>query len=156
VEKLYQAGFLVRQVSQTDPMLVVSVSAPGEPIGAEQLAALMSAAAHVTELGLQSSGIDDSDLAGLQAFTELTRLRLDNNEVSDAGIGVLAGLPRLSHLNLYGNSAVSDASVDALSGMTQLQRVYLWQTSISEAGAERLRQRRPDLGVELATTAGKD
>lgn len=153
VQKLYAAGFLVRQVSQTDPLLVVSVYAPGAPIQAEQLAALMSAAELVTELDLQSSSIADRDLDGLQRFTELARLRLDNNDVTDAGVRLLAGLPRLSYLNLYGNSAVSDASVDALSDMTQLQRVYLWQTSVSEAGAERLRQRRPDLRVELATTA---
>jgi hypothetical protein len=150
VERLHAAGFLVRQVSQADPHLIVSVYSPGTRVGAEQLAVLLAAAEQIVELDLQDAGIGDSAAADLSKIAGLARLRLSRNELTDRGVEALAGLPRLERLNLYANTGVTDASVDALAGAASLKTLAIWQTGMTDSGIARLRQRRPDLAVQGA------
>jgi uncharacterized membrane protein len=151
VEPLYAAGFLVRQVSQADPRLVVSVYSPGARVDAQKIAALLSAAGAIVELNLQDAELDDFTAASLGKLTALTRLRLSHNALTDRGIEILAGLPRLERLNLYSNPGVTDASVDVLARIASLRRLDVWQTGITADGIARLRQRRPDLTVQSTT-----
>jgi Leucine-rich repeat (LRR) protein len=115
----------------------------------EQIAALTAAATSVFDLNLQDSGIQDGDLAGLGAFSELARLRLNNNEITDTGIAFLEELPRLQYLNLYGNRGVTDVGLESLSQIPNLARLYLWETGVSADGIEKLRARRPALSVDI-------
>jgi uncharacterized membrane protein len=153
VEKLYAAGFLVRQVSQSDPKLVVSVSSPGTALDEAALRALAAAGAQVVDLNLQNASIDDDDLAGLAGLAGLTNLRLSRNEITDRGIATLARLPKLASLNLYGNGGVTDAGAETLGRIATLERVYLWQTGVTNAGAAKLRTARPGLAVQLDANA---
>lgn len=156
VAGLYEAGFLSRQVSQSDSRLIVSVYSPGKPLESEQLAALLSAADGIGELDLRNAGIDDGDLAEFARFTQLTRLRLNGNQVSDQGVEIVARLPTLQYLNLYANEAVTDAALDALAGMPALEELYVWQTGVSAEGAARLRAQRPNLVIQAGTAASLD
>jgi uncharacterized membrane protein len=148
VERLYAAGFLVRQVSQTDPHLIVSVYSPNSRILAEQIAVLVAAADAIVELNLQDAFLDDDELANIGRFTQLTRLRLSHNELTDRTVASLRGLTRLERLKLYANPGITDASVDVLAALPALQRVDLWQTSITDAGLARLRELRPQLELQ--------
>ncbi len=150
VERLYAAGFLVRQVAQADPRLIVSVYSPGTRVGADALAALLSAGNEIVELNLQDAGVDDAVAADLAKLAAVVRLRLSRNAITDRGVALLSALPRIEHLNLYGNGGVTDASVDVLAGVGSLRRVDVWQTGMTEDGIARLRQRRPDLQVQGA------
>jgi hypothetical protein len=153
VDRLYRNGFLVRQVSQSDAHLVVSVYSPGSRVVAQHMALLESAAEEIVELNLQDAGVDDSLLANIGRFDEVTRLRLSRNNVTDSTVGVIAAsMPRLERLNLYANPGVTDASVDVFAGMTALRRLDVWRTSISEEGMARLRDLRPDLELQGETT----
>jgi hypothetical protein len=156
VDRLYRAGFLVRQVSQSDAHLVVSVYSPGARIVADQMAVLLTAADRIVELDLQDGGLGDELLTDIGKLTELARLRLSRNALTDRAISSLATLPRLERLNLYANPGITDASVEALVRFASLRRLDVWQTGISAAGVARLRQLRPDLGVqgETATVLG--
>jgi hypothetical protein len=80
-------------------------------------------------------------------------LRLSGNSLTDRGVASLAGLARLTHLNLYANPGVTDESVDALGRLPALQRVDVWQTGISRAGIARLRKLRPGLEIRGAAAA---
>ncbi len=146
---LFEAGFLVRQASQSDPRLVVSVHSPGSSLDTEQLAILRTAAASIVSLNLQSAGLVDADLAGFDAFTELKQLRLSNNALTDAGVAVLTDLDNLEVLNLYGNPGISDASLESLLALESLQSVYLWGTAVNAQAAARLREQRPELEVQI-------
>jgi len=149
VAALNEAGFLVRQVSQSDARLTVRVLSPGKALAREQLDALLMAAPQIVELDLQDSKIEDEDLEGFEQFVELVRLRLSGNEVTDKGLATLASLGRLQYLNLYGNQGVTDAGLDTLAAVAALRNLYVWRTGVSQDGATRLSETRPGIVVEL-------
>ena len=151
VDRLYRAGFLVRQVSVADPRLVVSVYSPGALVIAPQMALLATAADQIAELNLQDAGLDDDELADIGKFTELTRLRLSRNQLTDRTVMQFVSMPHLERLNLYANPGITDASVETLASIPSLRRLDVWQTGITEAGLARLRQLRPDLELQAAT-----
>jgi uncharacterized membrane protein len=151
VGKLFAAGFLARQLSQSDPRLVVSVNSPGADLDKAALGVLAQAGSQIVDLNLQNAGLDDDDLATLGEFGAVTQLRLSRNRITDRGVGTLARLPKLASLNLYGNAGVTDTGVEALGRIATLRQVYLWQTGVTSAGVAKLRTARPDLAVQLDT-----
>ncbi len=151
IQSLFGKGFIVRQASQNDPHLVVSVSSPGSPISAAQVAALFDVADRVVELNVQDASIDDATLGDIAKFAELIRLRVSQNELTDRSINALSSLTKLERLNLYGNRRVTDNSVDALARIGSLKRVDIWQTGITSEGLARLRKLRPDLDIQGTT-----
>jgi hypothetical protein len=153
VDRLYGAGFLVRQVSQSDPHLVVSVYSPGARVIDEHMAVLLTAADQIVELNLQDAGLDDEVLADIGRFTGLTRLRLSRNEITDKTVEAFTNMPRLERLNLYANPGVTDSSVDVLASLRALKRLDVWQTSITPEGLVRLRALRPELELQGETSA---
>ena len=148
IDRLYRSGFLVRQISEADPHLVVSVYSPGARVIDEHIAVLLTAADQIVELNLQDALLEDSVLADVGRFTELTRLRLGHNELTDRTVAALAGMRQLERLNLYSNRGITDASVDVLAGMQSLRRLDVWNTGMTEAGMARLRELRPDLELQ--------
>jgi len=165
VDRLYRSGFLVRQVSDNDRHLVVSVYSPGARVIDQHVAVLLTAADQIVELNLQDALLDDSVLVDIGKFTELTRLRLSHNELTDRTVAKLAGLRKLERLNLYSNPGITDASVEVLASLPELKRLDVWNTGITEKGMARLRELRPDLelqgesssfGVEFPLPGGAD
>jgi uncharacterized membrane protein len=153
VRKLFDAGFLVRQVSQDDAGLVVTVSSPGTALEAGALAALAAAAPAIVDLNLPNADLDDAELASIGALPAATHLRLANNRLTDTSLAGLAASPALKYLNLYGNAGVTDAGLAALAGSSSLRELYLWQTAVTPAGAARLRGQRPGLVVDVGAAA---
>jgi uncharacterized membrane protein/mono/diheme cytochrome c family protein len=149
VADLFAAGLLVRQVSQSDAGLVVSVNSPGTPLGEPALAALAAAATVIVDLNLADTALDDAQLAALGDLSAATHLRLARNRLTDGALAALAHLPRLTYLNLYGNAGVTDAGLAQLGASTSLQDLYVWQTGASAAGVEELRKQRPQLTVDF-------
>lgn len=154
VEKLAAAGFMARQVSQSDPTLVVSPVAAGTPMGPEQVSILAGAPDQIVELSLQRTGVDDSAMATIAQLPELTHLRLENNSITDAGVTALQPLAKLEYLNLYGNSGVTDRSVEALASLPALKEVYLWRTGVTARGVANLQRLRPDLVINNGESSG--
>ena len=149
VGNLFAAGFLARQLSQSDPRLVVSVNSPGTNIDEAAFGALAQAGSQIVDLSLQNTGLDDDGLAALGELAAVTELRLSHNKITDRGVGALARLPKLKSLNLYGNAGVTDAGVEALGRIATLRQLYLWQTGVTSAGVAKLRAARPDIAVQL-------
>jgi cytochrome c len=153
VEKLFEAGFLVRQVSQQDARLVVAVNSPGKALDGAALAALASAGPQIVDLNLANADLDDVELASIGALPAVTHLRLARNRLTDAALADLAALPALEHLNLYGNAGITDGGIAALAASDSLRELFVWQTAVSPDGAARLREKRPGLAVDLGATA---
>jgi len=151
VAKLFAAGFLVRQLSQSDARLVVNVSSPGTALGADALAALAAAASQIVDLNLAAAALDDAGLAAIGALPAATHLRLARNELTDAGLAALASAPQLEFLNLYGNSRITDQGVVVLGTIATLREVHLWGTGVTLEGATRLRKERPGIVVDVGS-----
>jgi uncharacterized membrane protein len=152
VERLFEAGFLVRQVSQQDARLIVTVNSPGKALDSAALAALRAAAAQIVDLNLANADLDDVDLASIGALSAVTHLRLARNRLTDAGLAAIAALPALEHLNLYGNAGVTDSGLATLAGVDSLREIYVWQTAVTAAGAASLREQRSALAVNIGPT----
>jgi hypothetical protein len=146
-ERLVGAGFMARQNALSDEHLVVSAISPGSQFSDEQLEVLAGSGAKVGELELERTGLTDSSAPSLAKLQDLARLRLDNNKFTDKGIAALAPLRKLQYLNVYGNPGVTDTSIATLVQLPALREVYLWGTSVSPGGAQKLRQQRPELRV---------
>ena len=153
VRELAAAGLLVRQVSQSDARLVVSVGSPGTPLDAAALAALAAAAPSIVDLNLANADLDDAELASIGALPAVTYLRLARNQLTDLGVADLAALPALEHLNIYANAGITDGGLAALAASRTLREIFVWQTAVSPDGAERLREQRPGLAVKLGSVS---
>jgi uncharacterized membrane protein len=151
VATLAASGLLARQVAQSDARLVVSPSSPGTPLDAAAFEALAAAAPSIVDLNLAGTALDDAELRAIGELPAATHLRLARNELTDAALAHVAAAAHLAYLNLYGNAAITDAGLDTLAGIATLREVFLWQTGVTPAGAERLRSMRPDLTVFLGT-----
>ena len=92
----------------------------------------LSGLTNLTRLALGGNSI--SDLSALSdaisGLTRLERLYLDTNSISD--VSALSGFTRLERLILYNNS-ISDLS--PLSGLTNLEQLYLENNSISDVSS---------------------
>jgi len=110
--------------------------------------------------GLQPYALDAIDLPkksptdeDVRRFAHLTGLRSvymsKARRMTDAGLGALAGLRELRHLNVYW-SAVTDAGLAAVANMVHLEYLHLGLTRIQGPGLARLAglQRLQTLSVE--------
>jgi hypothetical protein len=152
VAALSAAGLLVRQVSQSDARLVVSVGSPGTTLEAPAIAALAAAAAQIVDLNVAGTALDDAGLKAIGALPSATHLRLARNLLTDAALTDLAALPALEHLNLYGNAGITDGGIAALAASGTLRELFVWQTAVTPQGAARLREQRPGLAVDTGVT----
>jgi len=70
---------------------------------------------------------------------EVVTVRLNDSEISDAGLGELTGLTSLKWLFLE-NTQITDAGLTHLQGMTRLIELNLNQTQITDAGLLHLKE----------------
>jgi uncharacterized membrane protein len=145
---LADANFMARPVSLSDPRLIVSPIAPGAHYTAAQVAVLGQAASVIVDLDLRNAGLGDDMIAPLQQLGALEHLRLDRNALNDHSVGQLATLGKLTSLSLYGNQGVTDASIEGIARMASLQKIYLWQTGVTPAGVQKLKQLKPALFID--------
>ena len=76
---------------------------------------------------VHSANLDDSDVAELQTFTDLTELMLTETRISDAGLVEVGQLRHLTTLSLD-ETRVTDAGLENLLGLTHLQSLDLAHT----------------------------
>jgi hypothetical protein len=136
----------LRPVTPGGQALEFTAAIAGSAFGDAELAALREVADDLVWLDLSRTGVTDAGLAVLAEMPRLRRLDLRGTAIGDAGVEALAGLRALETLSLYG-TGVTDAGLSRLSELRRLSRLYLGGTAVTEAGLERLREARPDLEV---------
>lgn len=80
----------------------------------------------------------DQDAAHLGELSSLTRLSLDNTQITDAGMIHLKGLTSLQRLSFYG-CQVTGEGFEHLKGLTNLRLLDLRLTQVTDEGLEHLR-----------------
>ena len=128
------------------PLLSVSFTSYQGRTGTRDVIGLVTIAANVATLDLGRTRINDAALEVVAKMTRLIKLDLRQTNITDKALKQLAGLQNLRSLNLF-KVNITDESIGLLSGLKKLETVYLWQSKVSPAGAQQLRDRRPDLRV---------
>lgn len=145
LEKLAQAGFKTVPLSSDNHFLEVELVEKAR--GAEQFEALLEVKEQITWLDVGGKGITDAALTVIGQLPNLTRLRVEQNAVTDEGIIELKKLRHLEYLNLYGTQ-ITDKALATIKEIKTLNNLYVWQTGVSEEAIESLTKERPDLAVD--------
>jgi len=87
---------------------------------------LKRVAKNVIWLNLSNNGLSDTDLDFLPLMTNLEKLRLEKNPVTDQIIKELLGLNHLEALNLN-ETRITSVGIEKLKQMPNLKRVYSWK-----------------------------
>ena len=85
-------------------------------------------------------------MAVVATLRDLEELNLDYTAVNAKGFALLQGMPKLRELHLD-SVDIGDESVDVLASMPNLQTVNLYHTTVTAAGAERLKKALPKCNV---------
>jgi len=150
IEELRKNGLIARQLYQNNNYLDIRVSPDLTDLSVENLRAVLLASDQITWLDLSGAGITDEHMEIIGQLEKLTRLRINSNLISDEGLPYLTKLKYLESLNLY-NTKVSDNGLIALEPINSLKRAYLWQTQVTPKGANKLKEKLPNLDIDLGT-----
>jgi Leucine-rich repeat (LRR) protein len=85
-------------------------------------------------LNVSGTKVSDNDIETISQFTNLERLRLDANPLTDKGIGKLTGLNRLQSLNVNETNITNDC-IGLFGKLVSLKRVYAVKTGIRKEDA---------------------
>lgn len=130
IKRLEKMGFRVRVLShETGAMDVVLPSDAARGQASELLKALLPFKDQIFWLSMAETGIQDADLSHIAQFSNLQRLRIENNAITDTGISALSSLSKLESLNLNG-TRVSVAGLESLTQINLLKSLYIWNTAI--------------------------
>lgn len=129
---------------------------PGTELASGALSELAAAApTQVTSIGLDDQDLGDDQLAVLAEFSNLNRLRLNGTKVTALTISRLAGLEHLESLNLY-NTSVGDEILVELAKFPALNKLYLWQSGVTTAAAETFAESNPRVNVNTGILSDTD
>lgn len=98
--------------------------------------------------GSEAAGMGDGCLAGVQKLTQLRRLSLAGNRITDDGLTRLSGLTGLEDLDLMATD-VTDAGLEHLHSLRKLVSLNLAGTRVTPAGISRFKQAHPDVEILL-------
>lgn len=129
VEKLREKGLTVRVMLHQPVMLDVTLPAQSGVSMKEIQNELGAVAKNVVWLNLSDNDLKEDDLAVLKQMTNLEKLRLEKNPVTD-GIGdLLANMKYLQAVNLN-ETQLSDSGLARLQQHPSLKRIYSWKTAV--------------------------
>ena len=149
LKALQDMKIVAKPIAQTSNLLTVSFinvrnSEPEQR--RKYLDALLKVKDQIYWLDLSDAGIEDEDLKIVAQMPELRQLRLEKNEITDAGVAHLTKLENLVYLNLY-NNPVTNESLLAVAQLPALEKLFVWQTQITEEAIAELNTSKPTLQV---------
>ena len=148
IKALRDKGVVVQQVAADTKALDVNFSLLRDKVGDAELALCKPLAPVLVWLNVSRTNVSDAGASSLRALTELRRLHAANTKLGDAGLAAAAALPQLEYLNAYG-TALSDAGLRPFHGSKALRRLYVWQSKVTAEGCKTLREKLPELQVDL-------
>ena len=94
----------------------------------------------------------DAHMALLKDLTGLRELRIEQSQVSDAGLANLEGLRNLVVLSLGYDKKITDAGLAHLRGLTKIRDLDLSRTGISDSGLRELKDMQVLQTLDIAGT----
>ena len=127
VENLRKRGLVVRVMLQKPVMLDVTLPARSGKKMEGIVNELRPVAKNIVWLNLSDNDFTDSDLEILIHISNVEKLRLEKNPISDGICKYLEGLKYLEALNLN-ETKISSAGVKRLQQNRSIKRIYAWKT----------------------------
>lgn len=145
ITALASAGALVMPVAANSNFLTVDFL---NVRGFSQIATpLRKLRDQVVELRSEGKTLPDSVAAAIADLRNLRKLSLANTSFKADAID-LSALPDLVYLNLTGTGVGEEVLAD-LTELKQLKKLYLFRTNVTADGIALLRERNPDLDVDM-------
>lgn len=148
IKRAKSEGAQVFLLKADSPLLRVDFLTGVSACNDAKLEVLLPLKDNIAQLDLARTAVTDAGLKVVAQLPRLASLDLRQTAVGDAGLLHLAKSTNLRTLNLYGTQ-VSDTGLKHLYGLKNLKNVYLWQTKASEAGAKALAAAVPGLSVSI-------
>jgi hypothetical protein len=121
-------GLMVREMLKKPMMLDITLPANSGVKMSEIKNDLMSLAKSIVWLNLSGNSFTDSDLSILKSFTNLEKLRIEKNPVTDGVCIYLAGLRHLEAVNLN-ETKITGIAVNYLKKNPAIKRIYTLGTA---------------------------
>ncbi len=124
-----------------------SIHLSNSPIGDAALEAL-SKLPKLSRISMQQNAFTDAGLAHLAEMQQLRSLwiGMSKGQITDAGLAHLAGLEDLEQLDVQ-KSQITDAGLEHLYGLKSLRNLYLSTSPVTDKGLAALRAALPNLNV---------
>ncbi|WPU92272.1 c-type cytochrome domain-containing protein [Mucilaginibacter sabulilitoris] len=132
VNRLRTKGLMVRMMLKKPIMLDVTLPANSGIKMADIQADLMPLAKNIIWLNLSGNNFTDKDLAILRSFTNLEKLRIEKNPVTDGVSADLLSLKHLQAVNLN-ETKITGQTVANLKKNPGIKRIYTWGTAVKQA-----------------------
>ncbi|QXP55734.1 hypothetical protein H0I25_16970 [Cellulophaga sp. HaHa_2_95] len=133
---LQAEGFRLRELA-FESGLYEAVLAPNSNVNgtpksmSEKLEKLLSIKENILWLSLEDNQIADEHIALIAQFPNIQKLKLNDNPLSDAAVTPLIKLENLTSVNLLGTK-ITSKSIPAFSEMKRLKYAYVWKTNIQK------------------------
>lgn len=129
VSQLRKKGFMVRFMLKKPVMLDITLPAGSGLKAVEFKNDILALANNIIWLNLSSNDFTDNDLLFLKSFTNLEKLRLENNPLTDQVSNNLLDLKQLESVNLN-RTKITDASIVILKRNPAIKKIYTWDTDV--------------------------
>ncbi|MFO0818651.1 MAG: hypothetical protein U1A77_11960 [Pirellulales bacterium] len=117
-------------------------------VGSADFLPYLRAYPNLETLDFAETDFTDSDLESLAELRQLRNLRLNNTQITDAGVALLSDMNNLEQLYLAG-TLVSDRCLDSLAKLPKLRYVYLPRTQVTSVAATRFMESRPECSLSF-------
>jgi hypothetical protein len=131
IGKLRAKGLMVRMMLKKPVMLDITLPAKSGLKMADIQGQLQPLAKNIIWLNLSGNNFTDSDLAILKSFTNLEKLRIEKNPVTDGVSNDLMALKHLEAVNLN-ETRITDLAVNNLKKNPGIKRIYTWGTAVKQ------------------------
>ena len=128
---LRKKGVMVRLMLKNPLMLDVTLPARSGIKAGELRNEILPLAKNIIWLNLSSNNFSDSDLSFLKSFTNLEKLRIEKNPLTDQITHNLTTLKHLESVNLN-QTKITNAAVVNLKKNSAVKNIYTWGTAVTQ------------------------
>jgi hypothetical protein len=132
INRLRAKGLMVRMMLKKPVMLDITLPAKSGLKTAQLKNDLAILAKNIIWLNLSANNFTDNDLVILKSFTNLEKLRVEKNPVTDGITNDLNSLKHLEAVNLN-ETKITDLAVINLKKNQAIKRIYTWGTAAKQA-----------------------
>ncbi|MCO5946419.1 c-type cytochrome domain-containing protein [Mucilaginibacter flavidus] len=131
IGQLRKKGLMVRVMLRKPLMLDITLPVGSVIKAAEFKNDVIPLAKNIVWLNISGNNFTDGDLSFLKLFTNLEKLRLEKNPLTDQVSNNLIALKHLEAVNLN-ETKITDAAVINLKKNPAIKRIYTWGTGVRQ------------------------